>query len=111
MYKKRYYNRRALATAGMGICILLILVVLAGGMLTGKRALAPDYRLKNLAPGILYPFGTDYLGRNVFFRTVKGLSESIAIGLFASLLSSVMSIAVGLLSACGSKQADRICLW
>ena len=111
MPKKKFYNRRFLIWCGTIICIILILSIFIVGMLIGKRTYAPDYKLKNISPHLFYPFGTDYLGRNVFFRTLKGLSESIAIGLFASLLSSVMSVAVGLFSACGNKTVDRICLW
>jgi peptide/nickel transport system permease protein len=92
-------------------CLLLILGILITGLLLSKQSITPDYRLKNKAPALKYLFGTDYLGRNIFFRTIKGLSESITIGIFASLLSSVMSVCVGLLAAYGNRTADRICLW
>ncbi len=93
------------------ICLLLILSVFICGLLVSKKLVAPDYTVKNKAPALKYLFGTDYLGRNIFFRTLKGLSESIGIGLFASILSSVMSVCIGLLAACGNKETDRICLW
>lgn len=91
--------------------LVLLLVIMAAGILQSPTLYEANFKEKNLAPSLMHPFGTDYMGRDTFHRTIKGLSSSILIGVFASLLSSVISIAMGLVAACGNKWVDRLCLW
>ena len=91
------------------LCVSLAIILAV--MLIGILAYKANYTQKNFAPSLSHLFGTDYMGRDMFFRTMKGLSSSILIGMFASMLSSLLSIVVGLIASCGSKRADQICLW
>lgn len=68
---------------------------------------APDFSQRNLAPSFSLPFGTDHLGRDLFIRSLQGLSVSFWLGLFASLLSVSIAIAMVLLAGLG-KGFDRV---
>ena len=74
------------------LIILSGVVFLAGvclwGLLMDSSLYAPDYGARRLAPSLSHLFGTDNLGRDMFFRTVRGLSTSIQIGLLSALISS-----------------------
>lgn len=50
-------------------------------------------------PSWSHPFGTDYLGRDVFARTLEGGSVSIEVGVAAGLLTVVIGGLVGIFSA------------
>lgn len=62
-------------------------------------------------PSLNHLFGTDALGRDLFLRTVKGLSVSITVGLAASLISAVIASLVGIAVATGSKRIDGVVNW
>ena len=64
-------------------------------MFCGDAARETDFARKNIAPCLKYPFGTDWLGRDMFTRTVKGLSISIIIGISAAAFSAVMAFIHG----------------
>lgn len=58
-----------------------------------------------------YLFGTDWLGRDMLIRTVKGMSLSIFIGVLSAAISAVLALALGLASALLGKWADGLILW
>jgi len=93
----------------------LIAVVVAGayavGSLIPEAAVAPDFMQAKLAPSLKHPFGTDWLGRDLFLRTMKGLAISMTIGLVASLVSAVVAVLVGVAAATGSKTVDGVINW
>ena len=53
------------------------------GVVLHDAAMVTDFSRKNIATCLKYPFGTDWLGRNMFYRTLTGLSMSILIGVLA----------------------------
>ena len=90
------------------ILISLILSIMVFGTLITDEMMAPNFKGKNQFPSLSHPFGTDWLGRDMFFRTVKGLRNSIVIGTIASLVSSVIAIIVGGLAGTMTKWADDL---
>ncbi|MEK4058146.1 MULTISPECIES: ABC transporter permease [Paenibacillus] len=66
---------------------------------------------KNLAPNLQYIFGTDWLGRDMFTRTIKGLRLSLAVGAFASILSVIIATVMGICAATFGKTVDAIISW
>lgn len=97
------------------IYTVLIAVVLAAayaaGILIPDSAVATNFAEAKLPPSLSHPFGTDYLGRDIFMRTLKGLSVSITVGLAASLISAVIAVFVGIAAAAGSKRLDSAINW
>lgn len=66
---------------------------------------------KNLAPNLQYIFGTDWLGRDMFTRTIKGLRLSLAVGAFASILSVLIATVMGICAATFGKTVDAVISW
>ncbi len=65
--------------------------------------------LKNVAPTLQYPFGTDNLGRCIFSRTLSALKWLFYIGFCSSLLSLVVGCVLGFL--CYFKKLDKIIMF
>lgn len=89
--------------------VLLITIVISSWLLSGE-SLPVNFGAKNLAPSLEHPFGTDWMGRDMFTRTIEGLGLSIVIGTIASTFSSALAIILGLLSSTG-KKADTLVSW
>ena len=53
----------------------------------------------NLMPSLEHLFGTDWMGRDMFQRTIAGLGLSIMVGFIASVVSTFISIVLGLFSS------------
>lgn len=66
---------------------------------------------KNLGPSVDHIFGTDWLGRDMFTRTLKGLRLSLSVGAFASVLSVGIAIAMGICAATFGRTADAVISW
>ena len=97
-------RRRTLCTIGLGA--ILLAGIFVWGSLLGPDDYGPNYSARYVAPCAAHPFGTDSLGRDMFFRVVAGLSLSIRIGLMAAVISSVIALALGSLSAVFGGWAD-----
>lgn len=82
---------------------ILLFTVLIGigiyGTYMPNTAFAIDYGQKNLAPSLMHPFGTDYLGRDMLMRSLKGLSISLRVGFLAAFFSSLVALILGTCSA------------
>ena len=99
-------NRRQRVLIGLGVSLLFLAAVCAAGILSGEAAMATDFSRKNTAPCVKYLFGTDWLGRDMLARTLKGLSLSILIGLLAAAVSAVLALVLGIVSATMGKAVD-----
>lgn len=105
------WNRRTqtvILTAVMG---LLLIAIYAAGLLIPEEWVASSFLNAKLPPSWRHPFGTDALGRDLFFRTLKGLSVSMTVGIVASLISAVVAVFIGIAAAVGSKRVDGIINW
>ena len=85
-------NRRIQSFALLILAAVLLAVIAVLGRFWQEAAIRTDFTRKNLAPCIQYPFGTDWMGRDMFVRTVAGLSLSIRIGLLTAAVSAVSCI-------------------
>lgn len=94
------------------ILIMLSVIVLAAvtiwGTLISNESIITDFANKGTAPSFGHLFGTDYMGRDMLLRTVKGLSLSIYIGMLACGIGLVVATILGLMSATMGKTVDTI---
>jgi peptide/nickel transport system permease protein len=102
------YNRRTKTIMLTGLIALLLLAAAVAGLTMDPVRYSPDYSAKRLPPSLPHLFGTDYLGRDMFFRTVKGLSTSILIGALAATVSACIGLALGLVAATAGGIADKV---
>ncbi|MFZ2498703.1 MAG: ABC transporter permease [Methanosarcina sp.] len=106
----RGLNLRQKTLLIIGFTSLLLLSIVISSMFSGEESLQTNFGAKNLNPSLEHPFGTDWMGRDMFIRTLEGLGLSILIGAFASTISTILAIILGLLSSAG-KTADSIIAW
>lgn len=105
------WNRRKRVIFLAAAAIFYLLAVLVWGMTMDPARYASDYASKMLSPDLRHLFGTDFLGRDMFYRTVKGLSISIGIAVLASLISSLIALVFGISSALAGGLYDRFINW
>lgn len=105
------WNRRKKTLAWLIFSAGLLLVIAVAGSLCSDAARATDFSRKNLLPCLRYPFGTDWMGRDLFARTLKGLSLSILIGTLAAAISAVIALALGICAATLGRRADSAITW
>lgn len=74
----------------------------------GERGTSPDLLNRNLSPSFLFPLGTDWLGRDMLFRVIKGLSASFMIGFLSACVSSVFSALLGVSAALFGRKVDSV---
>lgn len=101
-------NRRTKTVVLASAIVLLLAIISLAGIVMSPNLYAPDYSAKKLNPSFQHPFGTDYLGRDMFFRSIKGLSASILIGALAATVSAFMALVLGLLAATAGGWVDKV---
>lgn len=108
--RKKLSNRRL--TLGILVFALaaLALIVVAGQLVT-PLAQVTDFSQKNLPPSWQHLFGTDWMGRDMFLRTLAGLSTSVLVGLLAAGCSSIIALVLGVAAAIGGKKVDAVVTW
>lgn len=104
-------NRRTKVILLSIMLALLFVAVYAAGVLLPDDLAAPSFLNTKLPPSKEHLFGTDALGRDLFFRTLKGLSISMTVGLLASVISAVIAVLVGIAAAMGSRKVDSLINW
>ncbi len=90
--------------------VFLIGITLFGWFLS-EKSLKVDFTQTNISPEINHIFGTDWMGRDMFTRTLSGLSMSIRIGIITAGISSIIALTLGTLAAFGGKTADSFITW
>lgn len=104
----RLLDGRGRALWKLGLCLAFFSTLVVSATMMGDSGLGVDFANKKLAPSLEYPFGTDWLGRDMLVRTVKGLCRSLAIGLLAATISSFVSVVLGTLSATMGRKTDAV---
>ncbi len=104
-------NRRMKVLLLTGVLALVLIVIYACGILIPESLVAGSFLNAKQPPSLKHFFGTDALGRDLFLRTLKGLSVSMTVGIVASLISAVIAVLVGIAAAAGSKKVDAVINW
>lgn len=107
----RFINRRTKVVIWTVILAIVLTFVYMFGILIPDEAVAGSFLNAKLPPSREHFFGTDALGRDLFMRTLKGLSVSMTVGIAASLISAVIAVFVGIVAATGSQYADAFVNW
>ncbi|OPX45760.1 oligopeptide transport system permease protein OppC [Ruminiclostridium hungatei] len=100
-YWKDAWKRLRANKVAMGSLIVILLVFLAaiiGPMLSPYAYDQINKGSENLSPNAQHLFGTDSLGRDLFTRTMIGARISLAVGIVAALMISVIGILYGAIS-------------
>ncbi|MEG0439174.1 ABC transporter permease [Solibacillus cecembensis] len=111
MIKKFPLNRKQRTLVKIIISIIFLVTVILGGVLLDEDNIVTNLSERNSAPSLEHLFGTDWLGRDMFTRTVMGLSLSIGVGLIGAIGSASIALLLGMAAATMGKMADRIISW
>lgn len=109
--KDKVFNRRILVVILMAVAVTYLIGVFVWGLFMNPRSYEANYANKFLSPSLAHPFGTDFIGRDMFHRTIKGLSNSIIIGVLASIFSSIIALVAGIASAVFGGWVDKFVNW
>lgn len=95
----------------LAFSIALLLAILILSFFLSNENLRISAVRKNLPPSPENLFGTDWLGRDMFTRTIKGLRLSLAVGAFASVISVFVATVMGICAATFGKRVDAVISW
>ena len=93
----------------LALTILLLTVIFLCGLFIDAN-LPTNFSIKMQAPSFEHIFGTDWMGRDMFIRTIKGLSLSIMIGIGASIISSIIATILAFIAST-NKICDEFVSW
>jgi peptide/nickel transport system permease protein len=89
-------------------CLTVFAALFLAAWLMGDTGLSINFLQRNQPPSWHHPFGTDWLGRDMLVRTVKGLRISLGIGMAAALSSTVIALLLGLAAATLGRRVDAL---
>ena len=104
-------NRRTKAFVAITFASSLLILITIVGVLIPEEFYETNFSIQGQAPSLKYLFGTDFMGRNMFWRTIKGLSISICVGLIATFASSVIAVLLGICAGVFGKKVDTAITW
>ncbi|MEM1253492.1 MAG: ABC transporter permease [Cyanobacteria bacterium P01_H01_bin.21] len=108
---KHHRNRRQQTLLGIAICALFLLAVILSTWVIGDDGLSPVLAQRNQSPALAHPFGTDWLGRDMFSRSLYGMSLSLRIGLLAAAISALIGTGLGLAAGTLGGWVDAVIIW
>ena len=111
MRREKRKNRRQETAVFLILAVSLLTAVTIAGIFLKDAAMETDFSSKNLAPSMSHLFGTDWMGRDMFARTLAGLSLSIRIGLLTACVSAGIALLMGTGAAVLGRRADACISW
>lgn len=104
-------NRRQKTLWMIVIGMIVLLAIIFSKVWVDTDKILTNLNTRNVAPSWDYLFGTDWLGRDMFTRTMMGLSLSIRVGLIGAIGSTVIALTLGMAAATMGKTVDRVISW
>ena len=104
-------NQRQKAKILAAVATVVLAAVTVCGILFTEAAMETDFLSRNQAPSAVHIFGTDWMGRDMLFRTLAGLSLSIRIGLLTAAISGAAALLIGIGAAVLGRKADACISW
>ena len=116
-FKKLFHHRSAFAAF---VVVMLYTAVAVGfeiySVICQYSNTIPVYALEHpgeifAAPSAAHWLGTDYLGRDCFFRALGGISTAVKVGVTASVIAAVIGVTAGLLAGYYGGKTDSFIMW
>ena len=111
MLCKAATNRRRSTLIFLIVSLAVLFIMLMVGIILPEKSCEINLNQVKLAPSGLHVFGTDWLGRDMLCRTLKGLSVSMEVGMITALASCVIAVILGVCSAYFGGKVDAVIKW
>ncbi|MDW0108437.1 ABC transporter permease [Sporosarcina aquimarina] len=108
--RKNMWSLRVKSTVVISISISILAGMLISSLFITPNKLGVDLQFRNIPPSLEHLFGTDWLGRDMLARTLKGLSLSFSVGLLSVLISSFIALLLSLLTLT-NRAVDACVTW
>lgn len=106
-----HLNRRSKTLLSIIVAFFLLVSVITLRFFLNESGLTSHLSIRNYPPSATHLFGTDWLGRDMFTRTVMGLTLSMGVGLIGAIGSSIIALFLGLAAATMGKMTDAFISW
>ncbi|WP_246362139.1 ABC transporter permease [Paenibacillus alba] len=106
---KLHYRHRLWLSSLLALFVLVAIYLMSVWMNTS--GLSTNLEQRNLGPSSQHLFGTDWLGRDMLTRTIKGLALSLQVGLVAGASSVIIACIMGLAAAIMGNVVNRFVSW
>ena len=103
-------NLRQKTLVIIGLTSLLLILIFVASLTIDPTTIVTNFGSRTQPPSFEHLFGTDWMGRDMLTRTIKGLGLSIMIGAFSSILSSLVAIIMAFVSSV-NKYGDEFMSW
>lgn len=111
MWKKQIwlrFRRNRFALIGLWMLLAIFIMAAAGPHLSGYAYDEVDLVHKNTPPSLLFWFGSDELGRDIFTRLWVGARISLFVGTAAAVIDLILGILWGGIAAISGGTVDEI---
>lgn len=103
-------NLRTKTLLTIAITVFILIAVVISSLFINSADITTNFQAMNQGPSLSHLFGTDWMGRDMFTRTLKGLGLSVQIGAGASILSSIIAIILAFIGST-NKFLDSAISW
>lgn len=101
------FTRKTLVAVIVTVAVVYLVGIFLWGVFLNPASYGVNYQNKFMPPCKEHLFGTDFMGRDMFYRCIKGLSTSLVIGVLAAAVSSLIALVMGVASAVFGGWVDR----
>jgi peptide/nickel transport system permease protein len=105
---RKFVVRQPLATVGLVILVFFLALAVVAPAVVPKDPYETSILTSRRPPSAEHWFGTDNLGRDVFSRTVLATRFSILLGLAATTVGLLISLAIGVISGFAGGPGDTV---
>ncbi|MCC7553060.1 MAG: ABC transporter permease [Methanobacteriaceae archaeon] len=103
-------NLRTKTLLIISLTALILIAIVINSFFIEASSLTTNFPMRNMPPSFEHIFGTDWMGRDMFTRTLKGLGLSIQVGAFASIVSTIIAVILTFVSRL-NKYLDSFVNW
>lgn len=101
-------NSRIFTLASALIALAIIFGIAVSSFSFGDTGIRANFANRDMPPSWSHWFGTDQMGRDMFARTMHGLTLSLKVGIFAGAFSVIIGLIIVLIAGF-SQTADAFC--
>lgn len=92
---KAEFTKNKRAVFGLIVLVIVVLMAILGPVFSPFSYEDQNIALRNAAPTVQHPFGTDKMGRDIFVRILYGARISLGVGIVAAIVNLIIGTLYG----------------